>query len=315
MDLCSPAAVRRLLEEHGLAPKKAFGQNFLINPAIPAQIAETSASAPFIWPENGAGEACALEIGPGIGALTRELAARYPSVCAVEIDRGLIPVLAETLADCGSVQVLEADFMKLDVPALLAARFGGAPVHVAGNLPYYITTPILMKLLEAYPADGASPIRRITLMVQSEVADRICAAAGGADYGALTAAVALRGRAVRRFTVSAGNFYPAPKVSSAVVTIETYPHGLSDLYPEAPAGDAFAPFFSRVTALIAAAFGQRRKTLTNALAGMYPKEAVAGALEALGLRADVRGERLTALDFCRLAAELHAAGDAMGPPF
>ncbi len=303
-DLCSPAGVRRLLAEHGLAPRKAFGQNFLINPAIPAEIAETSVSAPFFWEENRTEGTCALEIGPGLGALTRELAARYAAVAAVEIDRGLIPVLAETLADCPNAEIVEADFMKTDVPAFLTSRFGGAPVHVAGNLPYYITTPILMRLLEAYPADGASPIRRITLMVQKEVADRLCAPAGSDACGAITVSTALHGRAERRFTVSAGNFYPAPKVASAVVTIETYPRGLYDLYPDAPRGEAFAPFFARVRALIEAGFGQRRKTLTNALSGLCPREDAAAALRRIGLREDVRGEKLSALDYCRLAAEL-----------
>ncbi|MBQ7333941.1 MAG: 16S rRNA (adenine(1518)-N(6)/adenine(1519)-N(6))-dimethyltransferase, partial [Clostridia bacterium] len=167
-----------------------------------------------------------------------------------------------------------------------------------------ITTPLLMKLLEAYPADGRSPVRRITLMVQSEVADRICAQAGSSAYGAITAAVALRGRAKKLFTVSAGNFYPVPKVSSAVLTIETHPHGLYDLYPDAPRGDGFAPFFERVTAMIEAAFGQRRKTLTNALGGLYDKSAVEAALASLGIRTDIRGEKLSALDFCRLTTAL-----------
>ena len=307
MELCNPSVVRALLEAHGLAPKKAFGQNFLINPAIPEQIAETGAYAPFLYKENEAEDACALEIGPGLGALTKELAARYPAVTAVEIDHGLIPVLAETLADCPNVDVLEGDFMKTDVAALLRERFGGKPVHVSGNLPYYITTPILMKLLEAFPADGASPVRRITLMVQSEVADRICAPAGDALCGAITAAVALRGVALRQFTVSAGNFYPVPKVSSAVLTIETYPHGLYDLYPDAPRGEAFAPFFARVTSIIEAAFGQRRKTLTNALGSLYPKPQIEAALTRLEMRTDIRGEKLSAPDFCRLAAELGKA--------
>ena len=292
MDLCNQSTVRRILEENGLAPKKAFGQNFLINPMIPENIAEASAYEPFFYEENYDENACALEIGPGIGALTRELAARYPSVTAVEIDRGLIPVLAQTLEDCPNTRVINEDFMKTDVASLLAESFGDAPVHVCGNLPYYITTPILMKLLEAYPADGRSPVRRITLMVQSEVADRICAQAGSSAYGAITAAVALRGRAKKLFTVSAGNFYPVPKVSSAV------------LYPDAPQGDGFAPFFERVTAMIEAAFGQRRKTLTNALGGLYDKSAVEAALASLGIRTDIRGEKLSALDFCRLTTAL-----------
>ena len=306
MDLCNQSTVRRILEEHGLAPKKSFGQNFLINPAVPEDIADASAYEPFFYRENEGG-ACALEIGPGVGALTRELSARYPSVTAVEIDDGLIPVLADTLSDCENTRVIHQDFMETDVPALLREQFGDAPVHVCGNLPYYITTPILMKLLESYPADGASPIRRITLMVQSEVADRICAKAGSPDCGAITAAVALRGRAKKLFTVSAGNFYPVPKVSSAVLTIETYPHGLRDLYPDAPQGEAFAPFFEKVTAIIEAAFGQRRKTLTNALGSLYPKSAIEEALTALDIRTDIRGEKLSALDFCRLTTELERA--------
>lgn len=303
MDLCNQSTVRRILEEHGLAPKKAFGQNFLVNPRIPEDIADASAYTPFDFPENNV-PACALEIGPGVGALTRELSARYPSVTAVEIDRGLIPVLSDTLADCTNTCVINQDFMETNVPSLLKKQFGDAPVHVCGNLPYYITTPILMKLLEAYPANGASPIRRITLMVQSEVADRICAAPGSADCGAITAAVALRGRAKKLFTVSAGNFYPVPKVSSAVLTIETYPHGLADLYPNAPQGQDFAPFFARVNQLIEAAFAKRRKTLTNALSEFVPKATLEAALTALDIRTDVRGEKLSALDFCRLTAEL-----------
>ena len=204
MDLCNQSTVRRILEENGLAPKKAFGQNFLINPMIPENIAEASAYESFFYEENYDENACALEIGPGIGALTRELSARYPSVTAVEIDRGLIPVLAQTLEDCPNTRVINEDFMKTDVKSLLSESFGDAPVHVCGNLPYYITTPILMKLLEAYPADGRSPVRRITLMVQSEVADRICAQAGSSAYGAITAAVALRGRIGELFARAEG---------------------------------------------------------------------------------------------------------------
>lgn len=304
MDLCNQATVRRILEEHGLAPKKAFGQNFLTNPRIPEDIADASAYTPFVFAENEDDTACALEIGPGIGALTRELSARYPAVTAVEIDRGLIPVLGETLADCPNTRVIEGDFMKVDVPALLQETFGDRPVHVCGNLPYYITTPILMKLLESYPADGASPVRRITLMVQNEVADRICAPAGSSDCGAITVSVALRGTAKKLFTVSAGNFFPVPKVASAVLTIETYPHGLRDLYPDAPEGDAFPPYFNRLTSIVEAAFGQRRKTLTNALSGMYQKTDIENALTHIGIRTDIRGEKLSALDFCRLTSAL-----------
>ncbi len=293
-DLCDPAAVRRLLEENGLAPRKAFGQNFLINPAIPAEIAEVSAAAPFFWEENRTEGTCALEIGPGLGALTRELAARYAAVTAVEIDRGLIPVLAGTLADCPNAEIVEADFMKTDVPALLS-RFGGKPVHVAGNLPYYITTPILMRLLESYPADGSSPIRRITLMVQKEVADRLAASPGSKDYGVLTVTVTYYCEVKKVLDVGKEAFIPSPKVDSAVVQLT-------------PKGDG------RVRAkddglffrLVKAGFSQRRKTLINALTGGgFGKEEALAAMEAAGIDPKRRAETLSVADFVRLS-------DAMG---
>ena len=169
MNLCNLGEVRALLEKHGIAPRKSFGQNFLVNSAIPEEIADTSAYAPFLFPENESDNARVLEIGPGIGALTRELAARYPAVTAVEIDDGLIPVLAETLSDLENVRVIHSDFLKTDARELIEELSGGVPVHVCANLPYYVTTPILQKLLDTFPPDGTSPLRRITLLVQSEL--------------------------------------------------------------------------------------------------------------------------------------------------
>lgn len=304
MNLCNLTEVRQLMERHGIAPRKSFGQNFLVNSAVPEEIADISAYAPFLYPENKSDTARVLEIGPGIGALTRELAARYPAVTAVEIDDGLIPVLAETLADCGNVRVIHADFLKTDARSLLAEIAGGGDVHVCANLPYYITTPILEKLLAAYLPDGTSPLRRITLLVQSEFADRVCAAAGDADYSATSVLTALHGQPRRMCTVSAGNFYPVPKVSSAVLTVEPYPNGLSDLYPDAPTGDAFPPYFAKLKAVVEAAFLARRKALPNALSSLFPKAKVEATLSDLGFSPTLRGEKLSAADFCRLTALL-----------
>ncbi len=304
MELSNSSVVRDLLERYGLAPKKGYGQNFLINPRIPREIAEVSRG---YVPDDR--PAAVLEIGPGVGSLTERLAEVYDRVAAVEIDRGLIPLLGETLADCGNVRVIEADFMKLDLPAFLDEQFGdllrdGGTVSVCANLPYYITSPVLMKLLEAFPPERPVPFGSIVVMVQREVAQRLAASAGTPDYGAITASVALKCRAEKRIDVSPGNFLPPPKVSSAVIAL--VPHGgIREVYPDAPRDDdACRAFAERVSSLIELAFGQRRKTLVNALSARWPKETTAAALEACGLRPDIRGERLSAEDFCRLADRL-----------
>ena len=303
------SVVRGLLDKYGLAPKKGFGQNFLVNAAIPQRIAACSREfAPGDRPSG------VLEIGPGVGALTQYLAREYDRVVAVEIDRGLIPLLGEALADYSNVTVVEADFMELDLPAFIEERFGdllaaGGSLSVCANLPYYITTPVIMKLIEGFPAGGFPPggplpFAAFTVMVQLEVARRLAAEAGSSDYGAISASLALRCRTEKLFDVAPGNFLPAPKVSSAVVGI--VPHGgIREVYPGAPEDpDGLPRFAERVSGLIAMAFGQRRKTLVNALSGKYPKEKTAAALEECGLRGDIRGERLSAEDFCRLAAAL-----------
>lgn len=298
MNLCNHSVVKELLAKYGLAPRKGFGQNFLINPDVPLHIAQSA---------DPAGECAAvLEIGPGVGALTSCLAERFEKVLAVEIDNGLIPLLGESLADYDNVTVLNADFMKCDLPALLTENFGDAPVAVCANLPYYITTPVLMKLVESWSPAEHTPVRSITLMIQTEVADRLCAAAGSSNYGGITASLALYGRAEKLFNVSAGNFYPVPGVSSSVIRITSYENGIYDLYPYAPSDSAeCADFCEKVKCLISAAFNQRRKTLTNALGGLVAKDRLAAALEELGIRHDVRGEKLSALDYCRLASVLY----------
>ena len=308
MELTNPAVVRALLEKYGLQPKKGFGQNFLVNPSIPARIAAYSRShAPADRPAG------VLEIGPGIGALTACLAEEYDRVAAVEIDRGLLPLLEETLADCGNAAVVNADFMKLDLPSFLDEHFGdllreGGTLSVCANLPYYITSPVMMKLIESFPFSRPLPFSSMVFMVQLEVARRLAAQAGSADYGAITASVALR-CTVEKFTdVSPGNFLPPPKVSSAVIGL--IPHGgMREIDPMAPSGDTELELFSaRVEELIALGFGQRRKTLLNALQPKVPKDVTAAALEACGMRADIRGEKLSAADFCRLAHAMEKTG-------
>ncbi len=300
MQLCNPQVVRGLLDKYGLAPKKAFGQNFLINPMVPERIADASAS--FADAGKPAG---VIEIGPGVGALTQYLCQTYDKVVAIEIDRGLIPLLGEALEEYDNVTVVEADFMKIDLPAFLNEHFAdilaaGGTIGVCANLPYYITTPVIMKLLESFPMTEKLPFSSIVVMIQLEVARRLAAKAGTDDYGSITASIALRAKAEKLFDVSAGNFHPVPKVASAVVGI--VPHnGIREVYPEAPANDTDCLIFAeRVNELISLAFGQRRKTLVNSISGKYSKEKTAEALEACGIRADIRGEKLSATDFCKI---------------
>jgi len=279
MNLCDIKTVKGLMETFGLRFRKEFGQNFLTNPTVVGDIADAAADD---------SESTILEIGPGIGTLTRELCARYASVVAVEIDRGLIPVLTYTLNDFHNVKVVNEDVMKADLGAILAPYFEKGPVSVCANLPYYITTPILMKLLES-----GLPFRSITVMIQSEVADRLAARAGTAAYGAITAVLNYYGTAERLFKVSAGNFLPPPKVDSAVVQIR-----LHEKKPLVPRDEAL------LFRTVRAAFEQRRKTLPNALSAGFPeltKEQCVSLVEAAGHRADIRGERLDTADFVALA--------------
>ncbi|MBQ3483554.1 MAG: 16S rRNA (adenine(1518)-N(6)/adenine(1519)-N(6))-dimethyltransferase RsmA [Clostridia bacterium] len=279
MNLCDIKTVKSLMDTFSLRFRKEFGQNFLTNPMIVGDIADAAADS---------AESTILEIGPGIGTLTRELCARYANVVSVEIDRGLIPVLTYTLNDFHNVKVVNEDVMKADLAALLAPYFGKGPVSVCANLPYYITTPILMRLLES-----GLPFRSITVMIQSEVADRLAARAGTAAYGAITAVLNYYGTAERLFKVSAGNFLPPPKVDSAVVQIRLYAQK-----PLVPRDEAL--FFRTVRA----AFEQRRKTLPNALSAGFPelsKEQCVALVEAAGHRADIRGERLNTADFVALS--------------
>lgn len=299
MDLCSVREVKAFLAGHGLSPKKAFGQNFLIDPSVPERIADCAADTVRSRP------CAALEIGPGVGALTARLAQRFDLVVAVEIDRGLIPLLGETLSDHENVEIVEGDFLDLDVSAFFADKLAGYDVAVCANLPYYVTTPIMMRFFDAFPASRKMPVCSLTFMVQREVADRICSTSDAGDYGAVAASIALAARADKLFSVSPGCFYPAPSVTSAVMRLTPHENGIYSVYPDAPENEAECDAFAAgVRRLIASAFGQRRKTLANALSGVYPKQRVAAAITECGFRPDVRGEKLSAADFCRLAAAI-----------
>lgn len=309
MNLCSLKTVRELLEKYDLSPKKGYGQNFLINRDIPERIASSSAlghDARYDGFEGCLDGVCALEIGPGIGAMTVCLSRCFEKVIAVEIDKGLLPLLSETLGGYDNISLINDDFMKLDLKKLIENEAIGMKVRVCANLPYYVTTPVLMKLLEEYPLSEKSPIESVTVMVQTEVADRMCADSKSGDYGALSASIALHGIAQKLFSVSAGNFYPAPKVSSSVVCIKLHENGIRDVFANTPSGKNEGEIFARrVKNIINLSFLKRRKTLTNALSGEFPKNMVEDALCALGIRKDIRGEKLSAEEYCRLTYILY----------
>lgn len=278
MKLTNIGTVKALMEKHGIKFQKKFGQNFLINEDVPMRIAEECGVT-----END----CVLEIGPGIGTLTRELCLRAGKVVAVEIDSGLIPVLGETMAEFDNFEVINADVMKTDIAQLFKEKFGDSDVYVCANLPYYITTPILMYLLES-----RLPFKKMTFMVQKEVADRLCSNSKEGDYGAVTAAVSYYGRVEKLFNVSAGCFMPAPKVDSAVIQIT--------LYEKPPVETVDEKLFFKI---IRAAFEQRRKTLVNALSGKVDisKEQIISAVSETGLDPNIRGEKLGIEEFARLS--------------
>ena len=284
MNLCDIKTVRQIMAMFHLTFHKEFGQNFLTDRMVVEDIAEECCFDP---------DSTILEIGPGIGTLTYELALRRRRVISLEIDRGLIPVLQYTLGEFDNVRVINEDVMQTDLDSLLAPAFAEGSVSVCANLPYYITTPILMKLLES-----RLPFEYITIMIQKEVADRLCAKAGSKDYGAITAVLAYYGEAEKLFVVPSDRFVPAPKVDSAVIRIK-----LHRQKPCIPRDEAL------LVRTVKAAFGQRRKTLANALSTGFPelsREEITSVIADCGHRPDVRGERLDIAQFTELSDRLYA---------
>ncbi|MBE7002841.1 MAG: 16S rRNA (adenine(1518)-N(6)/adenine(1519)-N(6))-dimethyltransferase RsmA [Ruminococcaceae bacterium] len=278
-------AIEALLQRHGFHFSKAKGQNFLIDREIPRRIALTSEADA----SNGV-----LEVGPGIGALSSELCRRAGRVVAVELDTSLLPILDETMADFDNFSIVSADVLKLDLAALVRERFEGLTPIVCANLPYNITTPVLTAFLEA------GCFESLTVLIQREVAERLCAKPGTAAYGAFSVFMQYYTTPRICFEVPPEYFIPRPKVTSAVLRAE-----VRKAPPVAVEDEAF---FFRV---VNAAFALRRKTLVNSLMtafGALGKEQLAALVVSCGLDANVRGERLGLAEFARLAAALREAG-------
>ena len=281
IDVCNIHVMKPLLAEHGFHFSKAKGQNFLIAGWVPEQIAEDSGV------DSTAG---VLEIGPGIGPLTQQLALRAGKVCAVELDKRLEPILKLTVGEFDNLEIIWDDVLKLNVPELVKEKFGDLRPMACANLPYYITSPILTALLEA------GCFEAVTVMVQKEVAQRIAAKPGTADYSAFTIFCQYYAEPQILFDVPAGCFMPQPKVTSAVITLRTRKELPWDILDE--------KIFFRV---VRASFAMRRKTLQNGLASGFPELGKAGAgevIEACGLPASVRGETLDIPQFALIANEI-----------
>lgn len=273
----------QVLDKYGFSFQKKFGQNFLID----AHVLEKIVDAAEITKDD-----CVLEIGPGIGTMTQYLCERAGWVFAVEIDKNLIPILEDTLSEYDNVKVINEDVLKLDIQKLADEENGGKPIKVVANLPYYITTPIVMGLLE-----GGVPLKSITMMIQKEVADRMQVGPGTKDYGALSLAVQYYSKPSVICQVSPECFIPKPGVGSSVIRLECY-----DVPPVEVRNE------KNMFKLIRAAFNQRRKTLTNAISngGLgISREQCAEALRNLGLSGTIRGEALTLEQFAGLSDELY----------
>lgn len=276
MNLTNIGTVKDILSRHGFSFSKGLGQNFIVNPDICPKIAENGNAA------KGFG---VLEIGTGIGVLTAELARRADKVSAVEIDTRLMPVLDETLADFDNVKIYNEDVMKCNLHRIIREDFCGLRAAICANLPYYITSPVIMLLLES-----RLPVESITVMVQKEAAQRLCAKVGSRDSGAITVGVNYYGSVRKLFDVSRGSFMPSPNVDSTVIRIEPNPTPLLD-------EDAERFFFK----VVKSGFSQRRKTIANALSSQMglPKERICEGLRSVGLP---EASRLEQLDMEQLIA-------------
>lgn len=281
-NLSDIGVIKSVLQRHGFTFSKALGQNFIVNPSVCPRIAE----------EGGAREGVGvLEVGAGIGVLTAELAKRADKVVCVELDTRLLPVLDETLADFDNIKIINGDILKVDLHQILKDEFGDMPVIVCANLPYYITSPVIMRLLES-----RLNIESVTVMVQKEAAVRLCADVGSRDSGAVTVAVNFYSEAQKLFDVSRGSFMPAPNVDSAVIRL--------DIRKEVPVEVTDEEFFF---SMVRSAFSQRRKTASNGISsglGM-PKQTVIEAIENAGLPSTVRAESLTMEELGVLCEELY----------
>ena len=281
INVCDIQVMKPLLAEHGFHFSKAKGQNFLIARWVPESIAE----------DSGVDETVGvLEIGPGIGPLTQQLALRAKKVCAVEVDTRLEPILKQTVGEFDNLEILWGDVLKQDIPALVRGKFAGLRPMACANLPYYITSPILTALLEAECFEA------VTVMVQKEVAQRIAAKPGTADYSAFTIFCQYYAEPELLFDVPAHCFMPQPKVTSAVITLRTR--------KELPWQIDDKDIFFRT---VRASFAMRRKTLQNGLASGFPELGKAGAgevLEACGFAPSVRGETLGIAEFAKIANEI-----------
>lgn len=283
MELTSPKVIKQIAQQFDFGFSKGLGQNFLLDPQVLDKIADAADI------EDGV-----LEIGPGFGVLTKRLCETGKKVVSVEIDKRLIPVLEFTLAEFDNVKIIEKDILKTDVKALIDEEFGGKRISVAANLPYYITTPIITKLIEE-----KLPIKNIVVMVQKEVAERIAAKPGKKDYGAISVLCQYYTNPRLVTIVPKGSFYPAPKVDSAVLCMEVQDKPNVDVMDE--------KLFFKV---VRAAFAQRRKTLLNCLSSAFScsKDELSEILLAVGIEPTVRGEKLGLSEFGRIADELKKCG-------
>lgn len=281
--LGSPSATKEIINKYSFAFQKKFGQNFLID----SNILESIVSAADITKDD-----FVLEIGPGIGTMTQYLCETARQVVAVEIDKMLIPILQDTLSEYDNVEVINQDVLKLDINALAQEKNAGQSIKVVANLPYYITTPIIMGLFES-----GVPIESITIMVQKEVADRMQTGPGSKDYGALSLAVQYYAEAKVQLNVSATCFMPRPNVDSAVIKLTRHKTPVVDVKDE-----------KLMFKVIRASFNQRRKTLVNGLKNSseldFSKEKILEAINAIGKEESIRGEKLTLEDFANLTNAL-----------
>lgn len=280
MNLCNPTELKALLNCHGFNFSKTLGQNFLIDKNVLNKIVSASELN-----ENS----CVLEIGPGAGTLTRRLAEKGARCTAVEIDKALLPILGETLAGFDNFNLINSDILKVDLKRLINDEFDNKPFHVIANLPYYITTPIIMQILES-----RLPVVSMTLMVQKEVADRMCATCGSKEYGALSVAVQYYTIPTVICRAEPHCFIPQPKVASSVVHLKV------SATPTVTVSDE-KKFF----AIVKSSFGQRRKTLLNALSKSpyfsANKDSVRSALVQMGVDENIRGEKLSISQFAKLS--------------